>query len=106
MKLHSNDQVVIRTGKDRGKKGKILKVFPKTNRLVVEGVNIVKKHAKPTPKRPHGGIISMEAPIHASNATLICPSCSKPTKVGKQVTKTGTVRICRACQAALTTAKK
>jgi len=106
MKLVKDDKVMIRTGKDRGKSGKILRVLPKENRIVVEGINLVKKHAKPTSKLPHGGIITREAPIAASNVMLACPECSKPTKVRKQVTDAGIIRVCTECGAALNGKKR
>lgn len=101
MKLVKDDNVIVRTGKDRGKSGKILRVLPKQNRIVVAGVNLVKKHVKPTSKLPHGGIITREAPIAVSNVMLSCPECSKPTKVRTQVTDSGNVRVCAECGAAL-----
>lgn len=107
MKLRRDDNVLIRRGKDRGKTGKILRVLPKENKVVVAGLNMVKKHAKPTPKAPQGGIISFEAPLAVANVALICPVCSKPTRIGKQVTKDGTVRICKrpGCGAAVSSTK-
>lgn len=106
MKLTRNDQVLIRTGKDRGKRGPIVRVLPKSNRIVVEGVNLIKKHTKPSSKHPQGGIITMEAPIAASNVMIVCTECSKATKVGTKLTKDGPIRICRACGAAIRTNKK
>lgn len=105
MKLQTSDNVIIRTGKDRGKSGRILKVLPKLNRIVVEGVNMIKKHAKPTSKLPGGGIITREAAIAASNVQLICPECSKPTKIKKQSSDAGNLRVCAQCGAALATKK-
>lgn len=101
MKLQTGDSVIVRTGKDRGKSGTILRVLPKQQRVVVEGISMIKKHAKPTSKLPHGGVISREAPIAVSNVMLKCPECSKPTKIKKQVTDAGNLRVCAQCGAAL-----
>lgn len=103
MSLHiiRGDQVVIQTGKDRGKRGTVIRVLPAENRAVVEGLNLVKKHLKPTPKHPHGGIVELAAPIHASNLLPICTECDKPTRVGMQRTATGAIRMCKRCGQAL-----
>ena len=83
--IRKNDNVVVITGKDRGKRGRVLKVLPEKNRLVVEGVNIIKRHTKPNPQRNiKGGLVEREAPLHASNVQLVCPECGKPTRLGKQ----------------------
>lgn len=82
MHVKKGDKVQVITGKDKGKQGVILKVFPKQNRVIVEGVNIVKKHAKPSQANPQGGIIEMEAPIHASNVMPLDPETKEPTRVG------------------------
>lgn len=107
MKLRRDDTVLVRRGKDRGKTGKILRVLPRAHKVVVAGVNMVKKHTKPTPKAPHGGIVSFEAPLAVANVALVCPHCGKPTRVGKQVTKDGIVRICKrpGCGAAVSSPK-
>ncbi|MCL2057855.1 MAG: 50S ribosomal protein L24 [Oscillospiraceae bacterium] len=98
-KLHvkKGDNVYVLTGKNRGRRGKILKVFPSTSRVLVEGVNIIVKHKKPQRTNP-GGIIRQEAAIHSSNVMLICEKCRTPTKVGKRVLENGEkVRICKKC---------
>lgn len=98
--IRKGDRVTVTTGKNKGKKGKVLKVVPAKNRVIVEGVNLLKKHTKPTKDNPKGGIIEKEAPIHISNVMLICPSCSKPTRVGRIVTKAGVkTRVCLRCNA-------
>ena len=98
--VRKNDNVLVTTGKDRGKRGRVLKVLPAKNRLVVEGVNIIKRHTKPNPGRQiKGGIIEREAPLHASNVQLVCPECSKMTRVGHKILADGRkVRICRKCE--------
>ncbi len=88
MKIKKGDKVRVISGEARGKDGTVLKTFPKTDRVLIEGVNIVKKHAKPTQANPDGGIIEFEAPIHASNV-MIVDKKGKPTRVGsKTVTET------------------
>ncbi len=101
MTIRRNDTVLVITGKDRGKRGTVIRVLPKKNRVVVEGVNMAKRHAKPSLKQPQGGIVSFAAPLAASNVLVVCSSCSKPTRIAMKVTADGKVRICRHCQAAL-----
>ena len=98
--IRRNDTVVVLTGKDRGKRGRVLKVVPDNNRLVVEGVNFVKRHTKPNPSRNvKGGIVEREGALHASNVQLVCPECGSPTRVGRKVLGDGRrVRICRKCE--------
>lgn len=101
--IRRNDEVVVRSGKDRGARGKVLRVFPATNRAVVENVNFIKRHTRPNPqKNIQGGVIQREAPIHISNLTLICPECSQPSRVGFSTLSDGTkVRVCRKCKATI-----
>ncbi len=83
MSIRKNDQVTVRAGKDRGKQGRVLQVLADKNRVVVEGVNIIKRHTKPNPnKNIKGGIVEREAPIHASNVMLVDPETGKPTRIG------------------------
>src|SRR6476469_9513126 len=82
MHVKTGDKVMVITGKDKGKTGVILASFPKKNRVLVEGVNIVKKHSKPSQMNPQGGIINQEAPIHVSNVMPIDPKTGEPTRVG------------------------
>ena len=97
MSIRKNDQVIVRAGKDRGKKGRVLSVVPEKNRVVVEGVNLIKRHTRPNPqKNIKGGIVEREAPIHASNVMIVDPDTNEPTRVGKKVLSDGTrVRIGR-----------
>ena len=99
MSIRKNDQVMVRAGKDRGKKGRVLSVVPGTNRVIVEGVNLIKRHTRPNPqKNIKGGIVEREAAIHASNVQLVCPECGAHTRVGHKVLDDGRkVRICRKC---------
>ena len=104
-KLHvkKGDNVYVLSGKNSGRKGKILKVFPETNRVLVESVNIAIKHQKPQRTNP-GGIIKQEAAIHASNVMLICEKCKTPTKVGKKLLENGEkVRMCKKCNEVIDT---
>ena len=98
--IRRNDNVVVITGKDRGKRGRVLKVDPAKNRLIVEGVNFIQRHTKPNPQRQiKGGVIEREASLHASNVQVVCPECSKPTRLGRKILGDGRkVRICRKCE--------
>ncbi len=98
--LRKNDQVVVTTGKDRGKRGRVLKVLRDKNRLVVEGVNFISRHTKPNPqKNIKGGVVKREASLHASNVQLICPECGAQTRIGHRLLGDGRkVRFCRKCQ--------
>ncbi len=94
MHVKKNDTVMVITGKDKGKKGRIIAAYPRENRVLVEGVNMVKKHAKPSQENQQGGILNQEAPIHASNVMLIDPRSGKPTRIGYQVGDNGSkVRV-------------
>lgn len=98
MGIRKGDVVMIMTGKDAGKEGKVLRVFPKNDRLVVEGVNRVKKHQKASRKLPQGGIMRIEAPIHRSNVMIVCSQCKKPTRLGSRVLDNNEkARYCKKC---------
>ena len=97
MKIKKDDQVLIISGKDRGKKGKVLQVFPKESRILVEGVNLRKKHQKPRKAGEKGQIILLPAPTSISNLKLICPKCEKATRVGYKSTEEKKSRICKKC---------
>ena len=98
--LRKNDNVLVITGKDRGKRGRVLRVSPEKNRLIVEGVNMLKRHTKANPgKGVKGGIIEREGLLHASNVQLVCPECGAQTRVGHKILGDGRkVRICRKCE--------
>ena len=85
MKIRKNDSVMVISGNDKGKTGKVLKVFPKISRVIVEGINLRKRHTKPSQKNPQGGIIEKEAPINASNVMLLDPKTNEPTRLGSQI---------------------
>ncbi len=89
MRIRKNDNVRVISGNDKGKEGKILKVFPHGNRVIVEKVNLIKRHTRASKDVPQGGIIEKEAPINASNVMLVCPNTSKPTRIGKDVLSDG-----------------
>ena len=95
MHVKTGDKVMVITGKDKGKTGVILAAFPKKNRVLVEGVNIAKKHSKPSQMNPQGGIISQEAPIHVSNVMPIDPKTGEPTRVGVKVENGNKVRYAK-----------
>jgi large subunit ribosomal protein L24 len=99
--VKKGDTVIVRSGKDRGARGKVLLTLPKDSRVLVEGVNRVKKHTKvSTTQRgaQTGGIVTQEAPVHVSNVQVVCPNCSKPTRVGYRKNDDGrSVRTCRKC---------
>jgi large subunit ribosomal protein L24 len=97
--IRRNDNVVVITGKDAGKLGRVLKVLPVRNRLVVEGVNLIKRHTKPNPGRNiRGGVVQREASLHASNVQLVCPECGEKTRIGHRVVGDRKVRVCRKCE--------
>ena len=100
MRFHvrRDDRVMVIAGKERGKIGKILKVFPKKQLVIVEKVNVVKRHARPSPTTGKGGIIEKEAPIHISNVMIMCDKCMKPVRVGhKFLEDRRKVRYCKKC---------
>lgn len=96
--LKVNDQVEVIAGKDKGRVGKILKVLPKESKAVVERINMIKRHTKPTEMNQQGQIVEKEAAIHVSNLQLICPECTKTGRIGKKILEDGTkVRFCKSC---------
>ena len=98
--IRKNDTVSVNTGKDSGKRGRVLKVLPGSNRLIVEGVNMIKRHTKANPqKNIKGGIVQREAALNASNVQLVCPECGAPTRIGRKRLDDGSVqRFCRKCK--------
>ncbi len=96
--VRTGDMVLVVSGKHKGKKGKVVSVEPDKSRLIVEDINVVKRHTKPTQKMPQGGIVEMEAPIHSSNVMLYCNKCNKPTRIKKKLLEDGKkVRECKNC---------
>ena len=99
MKIRKNDTVVVIAGKDKGKKGKVRRALPEKNRVLVEGLNMIKRHSRARRAARQAGIIELEAPIHVSNVMLLCNKCAKPTRVGFKILDDGKkVRICHSCQ--------
>lgn len=97
LKLKKGDQIMVIAGKDKGKRGTIDQIFPKINKITVIGVNISKKHLKPSKKNPHGGIIDKIMPMQVSNVAVVCPRCSNPTRIGYQLTAEKKMRMCKKC---------
>ena len=98
MNIKKEDTVVVIAGNDKGKKGKVLQVIPKQDKILVEGINIKTKHVKPKGKGQEGGIIKTEMPIHKAKVMLVCPKCGKPSRIGKQILDNGNkTRICKKC---------
>ena len=101
LKIKKNDQIVVIAGKDKGARGKVLRVHPGGGTAIVERINLVKKHTKPNPQRQvQGGILERESPIGVSNLKVICPECSEPTRMGwKRLDDGRSVRVCKKCGA-------
>ena len=99
MKLRIGDQVVVIAGKDKGKKGKITKVFPQKGKVIVEGINKYKRHMKKQSDKNPGGIVEIERAIWVDNIQIICPTCKKPSRVGYQINNQDKQRVCKKCQA-------
>ena len=99
MFLRKDDTVIVLSGRDKGKEGKILSANPKDGKLIVEGVSVGKRHKKPRKQGEPGGIIKLETPIYASKVMRVCPKCSKPTRHAVKVTDKGKVRVCKKCSA-------
>ncbi len=98
LKVRKGDRVRVLTGKDRGKEGVIMRVIPKDRKVIVDGVNVAKKHQAPTRTTQQGGIIDKDMPLPVANVALVCSSCGKPTRVGYKFDSSGQkVRICRKC---------
>jgi large subunit ribosomal protein L24 len=102
MKIIRDDKVKVIAGNNKGKIGKVMKVIVDKNKVIVEGVNMVKRHQKPNQANQQGGIIEKEAPVHASNVMIVCPNCNKAVRISKKRAEDGTAeRICRSCNKAV-----
>ncbi len=99
MHIRKNDLIIVISGNERGKTGKVLKTFPRTNRIIVEGISFIKRHTKATQTNPQGGIVEKEAPINASNVMIVCPKCNEGVRTRSiEVTSNDSrVRHVRAC---------
>jgi large subunit ribosomal protein L24 len=99
LSVKRGDTVAVIAGRERGKRGKVLRLLPEGPRVLVEKVNMIKRHQRPTQKLRQGGIIEREGPFHLSNVMVVCPKCDRPTRVGIQrLTDGGKVRVCKRCQ--------
>ena len=101
MNVKKGDTVVVLSGKDKGKQGKVLEVMPKSGKVVVEKVNVVSRHTKPRKQGEQGGILQKEAPIYACKVQKVCPKCSKATRVAHKVENGKKTRVCKKCGAEL-----
>ena len=99
MNIRKDDKVVVLSGKDKGKQGKVIKADPKAMKLIVEGVNVATKHQKPRKQGEEGGIFKIETPIYASKVQLVCPKCGKATRVAHKITDGKKTRVCKKCGA-------
>jgi len=97
MKIKTNDKIKVLAGKDRGKTGKVIQTFPKNKKVVVENVNIMKKHIRPQKQGEKGQILELSAPMDVSNVALICPKCNKDAKIGYKMEGNDKKRICKKC---------
>lgn len=98
MRIKKNDTIKIIAGKDRGKQGKVLKIFPQQDRILVEGANLYKKHVRPTRQGEKGQVVEVPRPLHVSNAMFVCPKCGKPSRLGSDLTGAKKARACRICR--------
>lgn len=99
MKFKKGDQVIVVAGKDKGRRGKIEKIFPKKEMVLIPGINVYKKHLKPQGEKNPGGIVDAVKPLAIPKVALICPKCNKKTRIGYLMTKDRKERICKKCQA-------
>ena len=97
MKIKKGDTVQVLSGNDKGKTGEVLEIIQKTEKIIVKGINVRKKHVKPRKQGEEGGIIPVECAIHSAKVAVVCPKCNKPTRIGIEVEKDQKVRICRKC---------
>ncbi len=96
--IKRGDTVAVISGKDKGKRGKVLHVVSSRNRAIVEALNMITRHERPSQRNPQGGMVQREAPIHASNLMVVCTKCGKPTRVGRKILEDGSkMRICKKC---------
>ena len=101
LSIRKDDTVIVLSGKDKGKQGKVLSVLPKESKVVVEGVNVVSRHTKPRKQGEEGGIVKREAAIYASKVQVVCPKCDKGTRVAYKIADGKKIRVCKHCGAEL-----
>ncbi len=98
MQIKKNDNILVISGKEKGKRGRVIAVFPSTNRVLVEKLNMIKRHTRPNQQLRQGGIVEKESPLSAANVQLVCSKCDKPTTVSRQAQGEGTrARVCKNC---------
>jgi large subunit ribosomal protein L24 len=98
MKIHKGDTILVTSGKDKGKKGKVAKVFPETSKIVVEGLGLVKKHVRPKKQGEKGQVVAIAKPFDVSKVKLICPKCGQAARIGYKIMEGGKFRICKKCK--------
>ena len=102
MQIKKNDNVLVTAGKEKGKRGRVIAVYPRENRVLIEKLNMIKRHTRPNQQLRQGGIVEKESPISAANVKIICAKCDKPTSIARKAQGDGTrVRVCKACDATL-----
>ena len=101
MNIRKDDKVIVLSGKDKGKEGKVLTAMPKEGKLIVEGISVASRHQKPRRQGEEGGIIKMPTPIYACKVMVVCPKCGKPTRVAHKLDSGKSVRVCKKCGANL-----
>ena len=107
MKIRKNDQIEVLSGKDRGKRGRVAFALPTKGKVIIDGINVAKRHTKPRSATQPGGIVTKDMPMDASNVAVVCPGCDKPTRIGFRFEADGTkVRVCRKCSSDLPDAKE
>ena len=97
MRIKKGDTVQVLSGNDKGKTGEVLEVIPKSEKIIVKGVNVRKKHVKPRKQGEEGGIIPVECAIHSAKVNVVCPKCNKPSRIGFEIVKDEKVRVCKRC---------
>lgn len=98
MKIKKGDTVQVITGKDKGRKGKVERVYPKSEKVMVETINMFKRHVKKSEQAPKGGIVEVSRPLPVSNVMMVCPKCKKPSRIGYVRTEGKKTRVCKSCQ--------
>jgi large subunit ribosomal protein L24 len=98
MKIHKGDTILILSGKDKGKRGKVMKVFPEANKIIAENINLAKKHVRPKKQGEKGQIVAIAKPFDVSKVKLVCPRCGQAVRVGYKFMESGKVRICKKCK--------
>jgi len=97
MRIKKGDTVQVLSGNDKGKTGEVLEVIPKSEKIIVKGVNVRKKHVKPRKQGEEGGILSVECAIHSAKVNVVCPKCNKPVRIGYEIKKDEKIRVCKKC---------